>query len=68
MTKKYDSEPTDTDVKKRLKEFGRKHRQKYPVPPTDENEPDGLLTGNPDNLKDRIDEEFDDVYGDKRPI
>lgn len=67
MTRKYTPEPTDAEVKKRLKTFGRKHREKYPTPPTDENEPGGFLAGDPDKIKKRIDEEFDDNYGEKNP-
>lgn len=63
MTKKHRPEPTDADVKKRLKEFGRKHREKFPVPPVDEREPEGFLTGDPNRIKARIDEEFDDYGG-----
>ena len=66
MTKKHRPEPTDADVKKRLKEFGRKHREQYPVPPVDENEPEGFLAGDPDRIKARIDEEFDDDYGEEK--
>lgn len=66
MTKKHRPEPTDADVKKRLKEFGRKHREQYPTPPVDENEPEGFLAGDPDRIKARIDEEFDDDYGEEK--
>lgn len=66
MTKKYKPEPTDAEVKKRLKEFGRKHREQHPVPPVDENEPEGFLAGDPDRIKARADEEFDDEYGDEK--
>ena len=40
MTKKHRPEPTEDEVKKRLKEFGRKHREKYSVLPDDKDEPD----------------------------
>lgn len=66
MTKKRIAEPSEAEAKKRLKEFGRKHREKYPVPPVDENEPEGLLAGDTDKIKDRIEEEFDDDYGAKK--
>lgn len=66
MTKNHKPEPTDVEVKKRLKEFGRKHREKHPVPPVDENEPEGFLAGDPDRIKERIDEEFDDDYGEEK--
>lgn len=67
MTKNHIPEPTDTEVKKRLKEFGRKHREKYPVPPVDENEPEGFLAGDLKKIRERIEEEFDDDYGEKKP-
>jgi hypothetical protein len=67
MTKKHTPEPTDEEVRKRLKEFGRKHREKYPVPPVDKNEPEGFLAGDPEKLKQRVDEDFDDDYGDEKP-
>lgn len=67
MTKKNKPEPTDAEVRKRLKEFGRKHRDKYPVPPVDKNEPEGFLAGDPDRIKERIEEEFDDEYGEEKP-
>ena len=63
MTKKYSPELTGAEVKKRLKEFGRRHREKFPVSPVDENEPEGFLAGEPDRIKARIDEEFDDYGG-----
>ncbi|WP_444943573.1 hypothetical protein ACJJIK_18985 [Microbulbifer sp. ZKSA006] len=53
MSRKHLSEPTDTQIKERLKEFSRKHREKYPTPPFDENEPTGLLAGNPDKINAR---------------
>lgn len=65
MTKNHKPEPTDAEVKKRLKEFGRKHREQYPVPPVDENEQEGFLVGDPDRIKARVDEELGDEYGDE---
>ncbi len=67
MTKKHRPEPTEDEVKKRLKAFGCKHREKYPVPPVDENEPEGFLAGDPDKIKEHIEEEFDDDYGEEKP-
>ncbi len=67
MTKKYKLEPSLEEAKKRLKEFGRKHRKKYPVPPIDLTEPEGLLAGNPDKIIDQISEEFEDDYGEEKP-
>ncbi|MFL0805571.1 MAG: hypothetical protein K6L81_17790 [Agarilytica sp.] len=67
MTKKYVPEPTEAEVKKRLKEFSRKHREKYPVPPIDENEPEGFLAGDPEKIKERIEEEFEDDFGEDKP-
>jgi len=54
-------------LKKRLREFARKHRDKYPIPPKDDNEPEGLLAGNLDKIKERIEEEFGDNYGEEKP-
>lgn len=51
MIDKNTSEPS---AKKRLKEFGRKHRQQYPTPPVDENEPEGFLAGDPDKFRERL--------------
>ncbi len=67
MTKNHRPEPTEDEVKKRLKEFGRKHRKEYPVPPVDENEPEGFLAGDPEKIKERIEEEFGDDYGEEKP-
>lgn len=67
MTKRYRPEPSIEEVKKRLKEFGRKHREQYPVPPVDESEPDGLLAGDPKKFKERIDEGFEDDFGENKP-
>lgn len=67
MTKTHKPEPTDTEVKKRLKEFGRKHRAQHPSPPVDENEPDGLLAGDPEKFRERFEEEFNDDFGEEKP-
>lgn len=66
MTKRHRPEPTEDEVKKRLKEFGLKHREKYPVPPVNESEPEGFLAGDPDKIKERIDEVFGDDYGERK--
>lgn len=60
-------EPTGAEVRKRLKEFRRKHRAKCPVPPVDKNEPEGLLAGDPGRVKERTEEEFNDEYGEEKP-
>lgn len=67
MTRKYTPEPTEVQVKQRLKEFGRKHREKHPVPPVDECELEGFLAGDLDKIKERIDENFGDDYGEEKP-
>lgn len=67
MTKKYKLEASLEEAKKRLKEFGRKHREQYPVPPIDPTEPEGLLTGNPDKIIEQMGEEFEDDYGEEKP-
>lgn len=67
MTKKYRPAPSLEEAKKRLKEFGRKHREQYPVPPIDPTEPEGLLAGNPDKIIDQMSEEFEDDYGEEKP-
>ena len=66
MTEDYKPNPTDAQVKNRLKEFGRKHRKRHPVPPVDENEPDGLLVGDPKKFEDLLEEEFDDDFGEEK--
>ena len=67
MTKKYKPEPSLEEAKKRLKEFGRKHREKHPIPPVNSTEPEGLLAGNPDKIIGQIGEEFEDDYGEEKP-
>lgn len=38
----------------------------YPTPPVDENEPEGLLAGDPEKFRERLEEEFDDDFGEER--
>ena len=52
MTNK--SEPTHQEAKKRAKEYLDKVRKKFPVAPVFEDEPEGLLAGNPEKLKERL--------------
>lgn len=64
MTDKYRPEPTEQEANKRAKEYLDKIRKKYPVAPVNENEPSGLLAGDPEKLNARIKsgEDFEDYF------
>lgn len=68
MTKKSKPEPTLDEAKRRLDAYFDKQRRQYPEgrPPKWEDEPAGVIHGNPDTLEDDFDD--DDLKPDLKVV